>query len=357
MDGPGEPSQSPLWRPEEHASKPERPGVPHYPGWGTGQAYPSPAVRKRPRGALIVGTLSRVAAVVITGVLTAGFSLYLHGDLKPSAILGGPAASPATTAAAGESGGLIYHTAPDPNRNRSQADAGMPDPFATYPTPGREEHAVPLGTPARVTDWSTAYAFMDTSNGGQPVTYDPCRPIHYVTRAANSPAAGPKLIEEAVAAVSRATGLMFIDDGATTEAPSKDRQSYQPDRYGDRWAPVLIAWETSAEEPRFTNPEYGDTVLGLGGSDSVGLGNRDYTYVSGQLTLNGPGLQTIIEHEGPAPARGTIEHELAHVVGLDHVQDPTQLMNPTDAAGLSTYQAGDLTGLSILGRGECRPGL
>jgi hypothetical protein len=32
-------------------------------------------------------------------------------------------------------------------------------------------------------------------------------------------------------------------------------------------------------------------------------------------------------------------------------------MNPTDSAGLNSYQIGDLNGLAILGQGECRPGL
>ncbi|WP_432396939.1 matrixin family metalloprotease [Pseudarthrobacter sp. L19] len=118
---------------------------------------------------------------------------------------------------------------------------------------------------------------------------------------------------------------------------------------------MLIAWETTAEEPRFTNKAVGTNVMGLGGSEAVSIGNSGFTYVSGQLELNGPAMQAMIGREGPAQARGVIEHELGHVVGLDHVQDPSQLMNPTDSIGVTTYQAGDLTGLSMLGQGPCRP--
>ncbi|MDN4646201.1 matrixin family metalloprotease [Arthrobacter sp. PsM3] len=149
---------------------------------------------------------------------------------------------------------------------------------------------------------------------------------------------------------------MFINDGATTEALSAQHQSYQPARYGDRWAPALIAWETSAEEPRFTNKPVGSNIMGLGGSEAVSIDNSGYTYVSGQLELNGPALQAMIGRNGPAQAQGVIEHELGHVVGLDHVQDPTQLMNPSNTAGVTTYQAGDLNGLAILGQGACRHG-
>jgi hypothetical protein len=204
---------------------------------------------------------------------------------------------------------------------------------------------------------SNSYAFMHTRDDGTAVTYDPCRPIHYVTRAANAPAEGPQLIQEAIAAVSRATGLVFINDGATTEAPSASHVSFQKVRYGDRWAPVLIAWETTAEEPRFTNKPVGSNVMGLGGSEAISVGATPFTYVSGQLELNGPGLQSMIIRDGPAQARGVIEHELGHVVGLDHVQDPTQLMNPSDTIGVTSYEAGDLTGLSLLGQGRCTPGL
>jgi hypothetical protein len=43
-------------------------------------------------------------------------------------------------------------------------------------------------------------------------------------------------------------------------------------------------------------------------------------------------------------------HELGHAVGLDHVNNQTQLMNAfASSAGPTTYGAGDLTGLWQLG--------
>ena len=50
---------------------------------------------------------------------------------------------------------------------------------------------------------------------------------------------------------------------------------------------------------------------------------------------------------GPGPV---LLHELAHAVGLDHVNDTTQLMNAfASASGPTTYGAGDLTGLWQVG--------
>ena len=64
-----------------------------------------------------------------------------------------------------------------------------------------------------------------------------------------APAGGAELIATAIARISAATGLQFVDDGATREAPSADREAYEPELYGRRWAPVLIAWSTAAESP------------------------------------------------------------------------------------------------------------
>ena len=84
-----------------------------------------------------------------------------------------------------------------------------------------------------------------------PVTWSPCRPIHFVIRLTFQPPGGGDAVARSVAAVSAATGLVFVDDGATTEAPSPQREAFQPDLYGDRWAPVLFAWATADEVPDF----------------------------------------------------------------------------------------------------------
>ncbi|MGO4230005.1 peptidase M10A and M12B matrixin and adamalysin [Arthrobacter sp. YAF34] len=383
MNEPGEPGEEqriPLWTHGQAGAPvaPENWNDPAYvppPGWDAYQAYTHPFYRDTrsrigPGPARPYRGSVKVTAAVTAGALLFGLNLFMHGYLKPpaypvasasaSASASAPAPVPAKappTSDSGDDGPLIYKTGPHPADSPAPDDINGSVPLIASPTPGHEEARAQLGRPAPVAATSSAYAFTNKDKSGQPVTYDPCRPIHYVVRTANEPADGPELIEQAIAAVSQATGLVFLHDGATSEAPSAQREAYQPDRYGDRWAPVLIAWETTAEEPRFTAARDPHTVLGLGGSEAVRNGTTGFTYVSGQLRLNAPGLQAMIQQEGLAQARGTIEHELGHLVGLAHVQDPTQLMYPSATLGVTTYQAGDLNGLFLLGMGECRPGV
>ena len=157
----------------------------------------------------------------------------------------------------------------------------------------------------------------------------------------------------AVALVSKATGLRFVFDAATSEAPSRQRASYQPERYGDRWAPVLISWVTPSE-----NPDFAADVTGEGGSTHTGLPNQPTAYVTGAVQLDAGKIATILKDpHGEQVVRAIVLHELGHLVGLGHVTDTKQLMYPQSQAGVTGFGAGDLAGLAVLGRGACLPDL
>ena len=213
------------------------------------------------------------------------------------------------------------------------------------PPAGLGEMPVPRGVPPAVPAPTApnGVRFLNEAGGGQPVTWSPCRPIHYVSRAGSGPLRGSTLVAEAIAQVSVATGLTFIDDGATTEAPIETRPAYQPDRYGDRWAPVLIAWADEAEVPGLA-----DTVAGEAGPVWVTTPSGDRTYLSGVVHLD-------VEMTGWSDTlvRTVILHELGHLVGLDHVDDTTQLMFESSMA--EGFGSGDRAGFAALGRGPCQP--
>lgn len=247
-------------------------------------------------------------------------------------------------------------------------DPGFVRP-ANWPSATDEEQATPIGVPAAVPAGGGAHSFVQLqADGVRPIAYDPCRPIHYVTRPSGAPDGSAQLVSAAVASVSTATGLRFIDDGASDEGPSDNREAYQPDRYGDRWAPVLITWSDPVESPALSaedpDPSDGSTsdVLGYAGSNSVGLVGADGAaatnsiFVTGALTLDGPDFTEMLgQFDGYARARAVVLHELGHLVGLDHVEDRAQLMAPTASPELTEYGPGDLVGLAALGSGACLP--
>ncbi|MFJ6417807.1 matrixin family metalloprotease [Paeniglutamicibacter sp. NPDC091659] len=225
-------------------------------------------------------------------------------------------------------------------------------PWSDVPPRGVEAAAKPLGTPPAAQD-STGYQLHPSPDKKQKfVAYDPCRPIHYVIRPDGAPANAERLVHEAAEAVSAASGLRFVYDGTTTEAPSAQRPQYQPERYGKRWVPVLVTWSSPAEIPALA----GD-VAGLGGSSYISAKGTPLVFAAGQVNLDGPDVAAMMGHpQGTEHVRAVIMHEFGHVLGLDHVKDPNQLMFEGPSYRTS-FAPGDLAGLAKLGTGACVPQL
>ena len=240
-------------------------------------------------------------------------------------------------------GGLLDGVLSDPVRRA--ADGSM------LPPAGLEESAtrlLPVVTPEVFAD---QYVFTSPSQDAlRPHGWSPCRPVHYVVDVTGAPADFQDRVRGAVTEISAATGLLFIEDGAVIETATAVREPHQPAVYGDRWAPVLIRFADDAAVPGLA----GDVVGQAGGSAMTSAAGQTH-YVSGTVYLDvdllaQPGL-------GGVPAYlPVLRHELAHLVGLDHVDDPTQLMYPTTGFA-TTFQPGDLTGLSLVGQAECAPDL
>ncbi|NKX51317.1 peptidase [Arthrobacter deserti] len=229
-----------------------------------------------------------------------------------------------------------------------------------HPMPGYEEAGRPLDTPPPLKAASGSYTFSYAVPGRQRfIAFSPCRPVHYVVNVRHQPDGAGELIADAVARVSEVTGLKFVADGPTAERASADREPFQPERYGDRWAPVLIDWWTTAEEPVFglEAAPGGTTRLGDARALPVSAGGSPDVLVTGQVRPNATALAARLREPGGAAAvRATIQHELAHVVGLGHTSDQSQLMAQT-SSGRTDFGAGDLVGLAALGTGPCAPGI
>jgi hypothetical protein len=225
-----------------------------------------------------------------------------------------------------------------------------------YPPIDESVADAPLGTPPPAPAEGGAFEFLHTQQtSGAPVTWDPCRPIRYVVNPAGAPPGSDVLLDEAIARTSAATGLQFVNEGPTDETWSRDRDPYLPELYGEKWAPVLITWSTQEQVPGLAG-----YIAGQAGPVAVSAPNQPrqtMVHVSGTVVLDASDLGAILgQPGGPERVRAVIQHELGHLVGLDHVADVTQLMySEGNELQSGDWASGDLAGLHQLGSGPCAP--
>lgn len=243
------------------------------------------------------------------------------------------------------------------------AKGGEP-PAPGCPAAGHTEAAARGGDSAsRLQKLPPDYSFTFVFDGCHPVRFNPCEPIHYVLNPADAPRTGLADVQEAFARLQRATGMDFVYDGPTDEvSDGASRASYQPERYGQRWAPVLVSWARRGSRGNFQAAGRGRPFI------------ADGVLVSGFVELN---VDAVIDREKATPVPGGFEaqaqagsvsyrigpqgvtwgrvvlHELAHVVGLGHARSPGELMHSetTDHTFRSAdFRSGDRAGLLSLGR-------
>lgn len=224
-----------------------------------------------------------------------------------------------------------------------------------WPTPQPDTSGTRLEVAATPPPEIGPYRFLATQQGSDaPVRYDPCRTITIVVNERTAPIGAREILDEALLMIKYATGLRLEIEGVTDEPPSDERPHIDRDRYGDRWSPVLVAWTDPSEYSRVA----GD-VAGTGGSDFVqDPKTKNLVYVTGQVALDGPAFSRFMRGEtGKAAARAVILHELAHLVGLHHVEHQGSIMYPSGSDDVFEFSPGDLHGLAALGAGPCLSGL
>jgi hypothetical protein len=193
-----------------------------------------------------------------------------------------------------------------------------------------------------------AFSAHQPGDPSKPVAYNPCREVLVRINPDGGPSDAVALVQEALADVGEATGLVFRYDGTTPERPNWESATV-PSVLGSAQAPpVLVSWATSDEVRQLD----GD-VAGIGGSVSMSFGDGVVRYVTGGVTLDADAFERIAaQPDGAAEMRAIVLHELGHVVGLGHVNDAGELMNG-DNVGLLDFGGGDRRGLAALGAGSC----
>lgn len=177
---------------------------------------------------------------------------------------------------------------------------------------------------------------------GAPVRYDPCTPVAYVVNVDHAPRQGLKDVRHAFDLAGAATGIRFVYEGLTNEVPITGRPPYQPERYGDRWAPVLVGWVEAGPAV------FKEHDVGIAGSAYVANDDGDLVYVTGSIALNAAEELSSGSAAGRTWGR-VLLHEVGHVVGLDHVDDLSQVMNESLTSAPAAWGVGDEAGLRLLG--------
>lgn len=179
---------------------------------------------------------------------------------------------------------------------------------------------------------------------GAPLRWNACAPIQIVLSTLDLPERAEADLAEALTRLSDASGLTLVLLGTTDERPSAERALVIDEEGAWEWAPVLVAWSAP------------DASLGLTPLDrgvalpvSVRDGDRE-AFVTGQVVLNArrPDLVPGFGDRGDAWG-ATLLHELVHLLGLDHVDDASQLMSAEPGSGPVEFGAGDLAGLARVG--------
>lgn len=188
------------------------------------------------------------------------------------------------------------------------------------------------------------YAVWGRQADGSAVRWNPCEPIPWVLDARDAPDQAREVLSLAMARITAASGIEFTYLGATRERPSQERSLVVQTADGPRWAPVLVSWVP------------GDSIdLPLSDGErgvSVPVAVRDdgpRVFVTGQVLFNADKTLLPMFEDRHASWGAVVLHELGHLVGLDHVADPAQLMAPTPGFGEVTFGDGDRAGLQAVG--------
>jgi hypothetical protein len=191
------------------------------------------------------------------------------------------------------------------------------------------------------------YVYMQHQEGNPnvAVTYSSCKPVRVELNldGVTDKDLARQVILGAMGEVSAASGLQLQYVGETKRRPRWPDPTLSVE--GGAW-PVIVAFATADEVAGLRGN------AGLGGSTTI-HNDWGFVYVTGTVALETGYFNALLARRGgPVKGRAIVMHELGHVLGLNHVKDPHEVMN---GHGVRTNHLGrgDRRGLARLGQGPC----
>ena len=183
-----------------------------------------------------------------------------------------------------------------------------------------------------------SYDFQFVSKSGEPGRWDPCVPIQWRLYKPGAPKGVLALLKKDFNKVSAITGLVFEYKGYAPRSAVKAEQPGITIAFMPRSSMLVV-----------------DGVPNASGSTSL----SGVETASGRVVYTGATVTFLRSRFSPRRKVSVWEplilHELAHAVGLGHVEDATQTMYPYERS-YREFQPGDIAGLKRLGAAEgCNP--
>jgi hypothetical protein len=197
----------------------------------------------------------------------------------------------------------------------------------------------PVFTPRGST---TAYTIHKNSNGTV-TRWNPCDGVIKVK--VNPAGGGTGALGDsinAIKALAAATGLKFTYDGTTTFVPRSTNTSKQP-------AKIVIAWANRSQTDYLPVGAIGEGGWRTTGTSTNAGATWTWKIVNGFVVIDPAARLT--NGFGRGVTRGALlMHELAHVAGLGHTSQTSQVMAPAlSSTSYATWGSGDRTGLGVVG--------
>lgn len=197
-----------------------------------------------------------------------------------------------------------------------------------------------------------AWTLLETARPGIAFRWNPCTAVRYRTHLDGAPAAMTGDVTEAVHRLAAATGLRFVDMGASEYSGTfadPDQHSWPND------ADLLITVADEAAAPALAGSTVGyANITHASWTTTDARIDRAEVVLERQFVATAP---TGFDTTGAGSAE-LLLHELGHAVGLGHTSVAGQVMFPTLGSGQPPqYQNGDLNGLARVGASKgCLPG-